>query len=175
MRATSSTRSISRVRSRRQVGGITSTALRRRPQLRDCPAPSRICRTASGGDVDAQDALELREPQRDRLARLGLLPDVDHARGQLAAGQFQNQLAAAAAGPIDPCGIDAPLEAVRRIAVQVQLAGRVANRQRVELGRFDQQVGRARRKLRCRRRPSRRPRPTARSASAITHMPGSSS
>ena len=70
--------------------------------------------------------------------------DVDHARGQFAAGQFENQLARPAAGPIDRFGIDAALEAVRRIAVQVELARRVADRDRVELGRFDQDIRRSR-------------------------------
>ncbi len=102
----------------------------------------------------------------------GLSPTSSTPAGQLAAGQFQNQLAAAAAGPIDPLGIEPALEAVRRIAVQVQLAGRVADRQRVELGRSRSAARWSCRRLRCRRRPSRRRAPPARSASAITHIAG---
>jgi hypothetical protein len=64
-------------------------------------------------DFDSQHAFQLVESQHDRFARLRLSTNVDDALGQFAAGQFQDQFAASAAGPIDALGIDAPLETVR--------------------------------------------------------------
>ena len=63
---------------------------------------------------------------------------------KLAPRQLEDQLAAPAAGPIELGRVDAALEAIRRIAVQGQFAGRVADRQRLEIGRFDQDVLRGR-------------------------------
>ena len=122
MRATSSTRSISRDRSRRQLGGRKS----REPGEQGAGEQGRGCRThlplrplraprsllhvpqrredpPHDGrlDLDAQDAFQLRKPQHDRFPRLRRRADIDHARSQLAAGHLQDQLGAAAAGPID--------------------------------------------------------------------------
>ena len=60
----------------------------------------------AGVDVDAQHALQLRSAARSARAASACRPTSIDAGGQLAAGQFQNQLAAAAAGPIDPLGIE---------------------------------------------------------------------
>ena len=133
----------------------------------------RIRRTSVGRNVDAQDPLRVAQSRstigsRSRRSR----PTSTTPAAKFAAGQFENQLAAAAAGPIDPFGIDAALEAIRRSAVQVQLAGGGANRKRGELGGLDQQVGGRVGDFRCRRRPSRRRAPPRRLASAITHIPG---
>ena len=114
------------------------------------PNASRISRTRSAGTSMPRIRFDLRETQHDRLARRRRAADVDHAGRQFAAGQFEDQLAAAAAGPIEPLGIDPPLEAIRRIAVQIQLPGRVADRDRIELGRLDQHVAGGGRNLRLR-------------------------
>ena len=110
---------------------------------RSCSPPSARQNPPCGvfRHVDAQNSLELCVAQRDRLARLRLRSQVDHAGCQFAAGQFQNQLARAAAGPIDPFRIEPALEAIGRIAVQAQSPGRVADGERIELGRFDQNLG----------------------------------
>ena len=65
----------------------------------------------------------------DALAKVqDSLDSADQLSQQLATGQLQNQLASPAAGPIDPLRIQAALEAIGRIAVQVEFAGRGADR-----------------------------------------------
>jgi hypothetical protein len=96
----------------------------------------------AGVDIDAENAPQLREPQGDASGWLGPRSGVDDPFGQLAAGQFEDQLARTAAGPLDALRIDAALEAVRRLAGQRQRAARVADREGVELGALDQEVGR---------------------------------
>ena len=70
MRATSSTRSISRVRSRRQLGGMTVICLLVARRVRALPSAVRIRRTRSGGTSMPSTRLQLGEAQRDRLAGL---------------------------------------------------------------------------------------------------------
>ncbi len=94
------------------------------------------------GNLDAQHAGQLRQSQHDRVALEDSLTDIDHAAGQLAASQLQDQLATATTGPIDSDGVDASLETKRRWAVQDQTAGRRTDREWREIGRFDQQISR---------------------------------
>ena len=68
-------------------------------------------------DLDPQYPFYLRQSQRDRFSLGPFAADVDHPGGQLASGQIENQLAAAAAGPIDTFRVDSPLKAVRGGAV----------------------------------------------------------
>ena len=96
-----------------------------------------------GGDVDAEHPGNLTQPQGDRFARRHLGPDVDHALAQLAAGQFEDQLATTPAGPIDAFGIDPSLEPVGGIAVQVEASGGVSDGDGLELGRLDEDIGRS--------------------------------
>ena len=93
---------------------------------------------ALGRHVDAEDALQLRKSQHDGRPRPGPAAHVDHAGGQLAPGQVEDQLAAAAAGPIDPFRVHRPLEAVGRFAVQIEPPRRPADGNGIELGRFDE-------------------------------------
>ena len=79
--------------------------------------------------------------KHDRCRGSGVAADIDDSRCQLATRQLQNQLAGAATCPINPFRIDAPFEAIRRIAVQIQSPSRRADRQRIEFGRFDEQLG----------------------------------
>ncbi len=102
----------------------------------------------------------------------GVRPDIDHARGQLAAGQFEDQLAAAAAGPIDPFRIDAALEAVAGIAVQRKGAGRVANASWARTRPPRSAAPSCPAVTSVSAPPMTPPRPTGRLASAMTHMPG---
>ena len=175
IRATSSTRSISRVRSRRQLGGIDFDGLRRRCWLPRQPRSSRIRRTSAAGmSMPRTRAVATAAARSASRGGFGCPTSITPC-AQLAAGQFQDQLAAAAAGPIDALGIDAPLEAIRRRAVQVQRAGRGADRER-ERTRPPRSADRSSLPMTSVSAPPiTPPSATARSASAITHMPGSSS
>jgi hypothetical protein len=72
-----------------------------------------------------------------------LLTGPDGTFQQFPAGQFQNQLTAATAGPVELLSIGAPFEPEGRITVQIQFASRTANRLHGKVRHFDEYAGRA--------------------------------
>ena len=134
------------------------------------PSAGRISRTRSAGTSMPRNPLDC-ESRSTIGSRRRRLADVDDAGGQFAAGQFENQFAAAAAGPIEPLGIDPALEAVRRIAVQIELPGGVADRDRIEFGRLDE-TSRVAGEISVSAPPITPPMATGRRASAIMHISG---
>ena len=127
------------------------------------PAPGGSATAVARSIVDPEDPLDLVEPERDRRAFRRPSADVDHAGMERPAGHLEDQLGAAAAGPLGRLGVERPLEPEARRAEQAQGPRGPADRHRVELGRLDQDVGRAGADLGLQARPSRRPgRPDAR-------------
>ena len=64
--------------------------------------------------VDADNSLELRQPQRDRLSPRPRAAYVDHTLDQFSTGVLQNQLARPPAGPIDHFRVRSTFEPIRR-------------------------------------------------------------
>ena len=139
MRASSSSRSISRSTSRRQVGIWT---LKSPSGARVTPNPSRPQDALDliFVNIDAEIALHLRALQRDRRA-LQLAGDgIDPLAVQFAAGACENQLGHAIASQRRDAPIGAALEAMRGVGVHAVALGHAADRRRVEPRRLDQHV-----------------------------------
>ena len=101
----------------------------------------RMCGLPRRSNVDAQDPLSCESQGDERSSRgwsacTSITPS---ANSPPANSRINSQ---PTAGPVDALRIDAPLEAVGRRAVQIQLPGGGADRERGEVGRFDQQIGR---------------------------------
>src|SRR6516162_4526594 len=65
-------------------------------------------------DRDAQHARNLRQPEGDGIAWRQHVADVDHARMERSTGDFEEQLSAAAAGPVGDLRVEWTLEAEAR-------------------------------------------------------------
>ena len=99
---------------------------------------------AVAGDVDPQHPRDLVEAQGDRRALRVGDADVDHAGVEGPAGQLEDQLGAAPAGPFGALGVERALEPVAGRAEQAQGPRRPPDRHRVEARRLDQHVRRLR-------------------------------
>ena len=95
---------------------------------------------------------------------------VHDARENFAAGNLLNQFRGAARSQLRHFRIGAALEAIGSFAAQAESFGSAANGNGIEPGALDQNVARAEADFGFRRRPSRRRLPTARAASATTHI-----
>ena len=96
----------------------------RRPAARPAsssPSAVRIRRTVGPVDRDPQDPLDLVEPERDRRPLAAARPPTSITPGwSVPPATSQDQLGAAAAGPLGDLGVERPLEPEARRAEQAQ-------------------------------------------------------
>ena len=142
-RATSSTRSISRVTSRvRQVGTCTCQS----SETANC-SRSRISRCSASGTFDTQDRVRPRRAQGDdeRLRQWRR-----HVGGgdELAAAQPDDQLARVHGRGLGELRVDPLLPAIRRLGAQAEPLRRPQDRDRLEVRRLEQHLRRPLRYLR---------------------------
>src|SRR5206468_319004 len=90
--------------------------------------------------VQAEQFVDLVMAQRDLLRFGGLWICIDDAFDQLAAGGFENELRASAAGPFGDADVRAALEAVARLAAQAEGFAGASDVRRGEIRALDEHV-----------------------------------
>ena len=139
-RATSSTRSISRSRSGRNVG---ATAVSSSPEP-DTSMPSGASAPTTSASVSCVPSTPLTLLVRRRMssARIGIRVLVDGFRRDARAGDLGEELHRPVRVHRDPVGIDAPLEARARLGAQLEPLRRSRDPHPLEVRRLEQDLGR---------------------------------
>ena len=137
MRTISSTRSASPSMSGRQVGASATTSPSVPAMVK--PSASRIASCSSTGmSTPASVFTRSRRSGTARL-RIGGAPAMHELRG-FAAAEFQDHARGDLRAGLDEGRIDAALEAIARIGIDAELAAGRGGADRIEIGRFEEDV-----------------------------------